>query len=138
MYKLLNLPRYFLRPHSKTTAIANASNYKRPMMLKLEDVNSRILADAVNSASKDHDWQRVRTQIIDNDRSINAVNVDSHIIGYCIRHNNLGSGKSYIQFLKNHGFEINYATSGKLLKLYHDHCFQKGTKKEEENEILDM
>ena len=138
MYKLWNLSRSFLRSHLNITSIAHVSNYKRPMMLKLEDINSRILEDAVINSSKEHDWQRVRSQIIENDRSINAINVDSHIIGYCIKHNNLGSGKSYIQFLKDQKYEINFATSGRLLKLYHDHCSQKGTKEEDEKEILEM
>lgn len=138
MFKLINFPRYCIKNHTKYTSIANVSNFKRPMTLKLEDINSRILADVVNSSSKEQDWQKVRTQIIGNDRSINAINVDSHIIGYCIKNQNLASGKSYIQFLKDQGFQINYATLGRLLKLYHDHCFQKGTKEEDEQEILNM
>ena len=138
MLKILNLTRSCVKAHSKLFTVANVSNFKRSSVLSTEDSHLKLLTDIVNGSLEDLDWKKVRSEIITNDRNISAVNVDSYIVGFCIKGLKLKSAKSYISFLKKQGLEINNGTSGKYLRLLHDHCIENGTKKEDEKEILDM
>lgn len=95
------------------------SNYKRSDKILLKSDNYAF-ADIIagNEITESH-WQKIRNDALCNSRMINEVNVDSIILGNCLSNANLNLGKSYINFLKNDGKKINYATWGKLLKLYH-------------------
>lgn len=95
------------------------SNYKRSDKILLKSGNYAFAEITAGKEITESHWQKIRKDALFNSRMINEVNVDSIILGNCLSVASLSLGKSYINFLKNDGKRINYATWGKLLKLYH-------------------
>jgi hypothetical protein len=125
---------------NKITSLSrNVSHFKRPSKLYLKDDQLSVLS---RTMAKDdltfQDLQNLRCEIIEIDRNINEVNVDSCIVGYCSKEVKLDTAKLYLDFLKSQKIEVNFATYGKLLKLYYLHSRQSQISQEAEDEILTM
>lgn len=115
------------------------SQFKKPSHLKLQD-NHTILINELLAKNEIEfkDFSKLRNKIIECDRYVNDINVDSIIIGCCSKDSNLDAAKLYVNFLKDQGIEINFGTYGKLLRLYFLYSNKYGLNKRNEEEILQM
>lgn len=117
----------------------NVSNFKRSSKLYLNEDHVSILSKTIAKADLTfQDFNSLRQEIIKIDRNINEINVDSCIVGFCCKDLRLDTAKLYLEFLKSQNIEVNFATFGKLLKLYYSHFLQNGPNQEAESEILNM
>ncbi|CAO1405542.1 unnamed protein product [Diamesa serratosioi] len=112
-----------------------ASNFKRPSGFR---INSNIIDSVLSKNKTKIEWETLRKDIIANERHISEVNLDSNIIGMCFKDIRLDVAESYIDFLQSKSIDINNATVGKLLRLYHVYSVKNGTVPKNEKAILEL
>lgn len=117
----------------------SVSHFKRPGNLKLQENHSVLMNEILSKNDITFkDFGFLRNKVIEMDRNISDINVDSIIVGYCSKETKLDVAKDYISFLKDQNIQINFATYGKLLRLYYHHCQKYGNNLKHEEEILEM
>lgn len=79
-------------------------------------------------------WDELRNVVLEQKTMIDKNNIDAIVLGFCSK--NLNLTKSYVNYLKAHNINPNFATIGKILKSYHNHYENKDVPPEEIASIL--
>lgn len=108
MRQLKNIFRQFTRNF--------AGNFKPSNKIVASNtIFERVLAENHNR----FDWEKIRCELVSSERHINKSNLDAIIIGLCTKERRLDAATSYLNYLESKKLEINDATIGKLIRLYH-------------------
>jgi hypothetical protein len=104
----------------------HVSQFKRSPILKFYGRNANIVNEILSSTGtvlNCEQWRDLRSEILQADRTVNQVNIDAIIMGQL----ELEKAKSYVDFLKHDGLEVNLATRGRILRLYYNEFEQNGS-----------
>lgn len=93
-----------------------SSKFKPPNKVRYR---TEALTSVLENNHTNVDWENVRHELISQGKFINKLNLDGIVIDGCLIENRLDIAKSYIEFLKSQSLQINDATVGKLVRLYH-------------------
>ncbi|XP_058823918.1 mitochondrial ribonuclease P catalytic subunit [Topomyia yanbarensis] len=101
---LQEVPRYYAGIHQRDPLI-------RLPTQRLNDLKQKLADSPLPS---EIEWSEIRKSILD-ERRFTATNVDSTVLGLC---NTLEKGKSYVEYLRTKGIDVNMAIICRLLRLY--------------------
>ncbi|XP_056636669.1 mitochondrial ribonuclease P catalytic subunit [Diorhabda sublineata] len=123
-------------------------SFKKNILPQKKQVTQNYLVEAIeNKIITQRDWKLVRQDIIDNVDNRGQYtknNVDSLILGYCIKENKFDLGSHYINFVKEENISPTLAFIGKHLKFLYEVNKEKrfingeGCEKAEEKLILQI
>lgn len=108
-----------------------SSSFKPPNKIRLR--NSALLND-LSQNNEQIEWEKVRSELLANERSVNESNLDGIIIGHCSKEQRLDIVKSYVKFMKEKSLSINDASIGKLLRLFYQNYKHQKIEISEEDE----
>ncbi|XP_058448008.1 mitochondrial ribonuclease P catalytic subunit [Malaya genurostris] len=104
-FKILHVAtRYYAGIHQRHPVIRLSTQ-------RLNDLKQKLAGGPIPTASE---WSEIRKSILD-ERYFTATNVDSTVLGLC---GSLDSGKSYLEYLRTKGVNMNFAMINRLLRLY--------------------
>lgn len=117
----------------------NASNFKRPRTIYLEEEHTNLLQSELikNSVLSIDKWKDLRIKILESHR-INDKNVDATIIGHCLKELKLKMAKSYLEFLNFEKIELNAASIGRVLRIYYGKAQERELTPDECNDISNL
>lgn len=95
---------------------AYSSSFKPPNKIRLRN---EALLNVLSQNNEKIEWQKVRSELLANERSVNESNLDGIIIGHCSKEQRLDIVKSYVKFMKEKSLSISDASIGKLLRLFY-------------------